>query len=240
MNELTDIVFKRVDGKGFSNVREDIALFNVFMAIDGRRSVKTIAGDDDYEIDSLASKVNQLEKLGLIVPVDGAVIEDNAILSQKFFSQLPPEFYTGIDAVDTQHQRIVDMVNQLNMVRKANYKDAMQKNKAVGDVIAEMIDYTLSHFAFEEELMENAEYMFYKAHKRIHNLFVQRAMEYKERFVSGEDIADELYDTLTRWLFNHIRNDDKAYAQAVKMSLKKLGRSKYGWLGRMIKKFFNE
>jgi CheY-like chemotaxis protein len=73
-----------------------------------------------------------------------------------------------------------------------------------------------SHFAFEEELMEEAGYTFTNAHKRVHEIFIKRVAEYRQRYQAGEDIADELKNMLSRWLINHIRGDDKAYAETIK------------------------
>ena len=63
---------------------------------------------------------------------------------------------------------------------------------AVAEVIDELVDYTMSHFAFEEELMEEAGYPFCAAHKRVHEIFGKRVSEYRLRFQAGEDITDTL------------------------------------------------
>lgn len=234
-----DIVFKRVLSADYERIRNNIRLVNVFLMMDGKRSIKTIADEYDYAIDDLISMVDQIEKMGLIVPVDGAEIENPITPSKGSFVKLPVAFHTGIEAVDKQHERLVEMVTQLDMVRTANYGDRSQRRQAIGNVIAEMIDYTLSHFAFEEALMEDAQYKFFHAHKRIHELFVNRASEYKKRFEADEDIVDELYEVLNRWLFNHIRNDDKAFAPSVKSRLKALHSSKRSWLVSLFKRCFS-
>ncbi|MCB2038510.1 MAG: hemerythrin, partial [Ottowia sp.] len=36
------------------------------------------------------------------------------------------------------------------------------------------------------------------------------------RFEGGEDVVEELHGMLSRWLFNHIRNEDHGYIEAVK------------------------
>ena len=107
-------------------------------------------------------------------------------------------------------------------------------------VIDELVDYTLSHFAFEEELMEEAGYPFSAAHKRVHEVFTKRVSEYRLRFEAGEDIVDDLRSMLSRWLFNHIRNDDKAYADSVKRHLNHFVREHQqgGWLSRTVKRLF--
>lgn len=111
---------------------------------------------------------------------------------------------------------------------------------AVSDVIDELIDYTLSHFAFEEELMEEAGYPFSHAHQRVYAVFAKRVGDYRLRFQAGEDISDELRNMLSRWLFNHIRGDDQAYAPQVIAHLDQFSRThQHGsWLGRTLKRLF--
>ncbi len=140
----------------------------------------------------------------------------------------------GIDVIDQQHMRIVEMLNQLHFAQRS--KDT----NAVADVIDELVDYTLSHFAFEEELMEESGYPFCAAHKRIHEVFTKRVAEYQLRCRAGEDVADELRNMLSRWLFNHIRSDDKAYSEQVKAHLNMftVQHQQGGWLGRTLGRFF--
>ena len=141
---------------------------------------------------------------------------------------------TGIDVIDQQHRRIVEMLNHLYNAQKS------MERAVVAEVIDELVDYTLSHFAFEEELMEEAGYAFCAAHKRVHEVFIKRVSEYHMRFQAGEDITDELRTMLSRWLFNHIRGDDKAYAEKVKRHLNKFAREhdEGNWLGRTLKRLF--
>ncbi|CRP88607.1 MULTISPECIES: bacteriohemerythrin [Stenotrophomonas] len=140
----------------------------------------------------------------------------------------------GIDVIDQQHRRIIEMLNHLHVAQTS------LQRAAVGEVIDEVVDYTMSHFAFEEELMEEAGYPFCAAHKRVHEIFIKRVAEYRLRFQAGEDISDELRTMLSRWLFNHIRGDDQAYAEQVKAHLNQFTREHQGggWLGRTLKRFF--
>lgn len=142
---------------------------------------------------------------------------------------------TGIEIIDMQHQRIVEMINRLHVTQKS------MERLAIADVIDELVDYTLSHFAFEEELMEEAGYPFCAAHKRVHEVFTKRVSEYRMRFEAGEDVTDELKSMLSRWLFNHIRSDDKAYAESVKRHLNRFVREheQGGWLSRTVRRLFD-
>jgi hemerythrin len=141
---------------------------------------------------------------------------------------------TGIDVIDGQHRRIVEYINQLQDARLKH------DSTAIGEVIEATVDYTLSHFGFEETLMEDAGYEFVRPHKKVHELFVKRVAEFQLRFKAGEDVAEELNHLLVRWLFSHIRNDDAAYVKAVKSKMQVLTEEKQqgGWLSRSVGKFF--
>ncbi|RMW99358.1 bacteriohemerythrin [Allofranklinella schreckenbergeri] len=120
-----------------------------------------------------------------------------------------PDMDTGIAEIDGQHRRIVEYINMLHEVRQT------PDRQRLGEVIAEMVDYTISHFAFEEALIEEAGYVFSGPHKKVHELFTRRVAEMQSRFDSGEDVSEELHGMLSRWLFNHIRNEDHGYVEAV-------------------------
>lgn len=141
---------------------------------------------------------------------------------------------TGIEVIDNQHRRIVEMINQLHDANQGHSREA------VGEVIENLVDYTLSHFAFEESLMEDAGYEFLRAHKRVHELFIKRVSEFKMRFQAGEDVAVDLNGLLSRWLFNHIKSDDSAYVGAVRGNMQTITQDKTegGWLSRSMKRFF--
>lgn len=120
------------------------------------------------------------------------------------------ELDTGIDVIDAQHKRIVEYVNQLDDMR--GHEDV----NAINEIIESLVDYTVSHFGFEETLMEDAGYEFLRPHKKVHELFVKRVGEFKLRMKAGENIAEELHGLLARWLVNHIKGDDHGYVKAVK------------------------
>lgn len=141
---------------------------------------------------------------------------------------------TGITVIDGQHRQIVDFINQLEDAQ------ATGDRELIGEVIEGLVDYTLSHFAFEETLMEDSGYEYLRGHKKVHELFVRRVAEFQEKFKAGEDVAGGLHRLLSRWLFNHIRNDDSAYVPAVKPKMTVLVEEKEegGWLSRTLGRFF--
>jgi len=142
---------------------------------------------------------------------------------------------TGIDVIDKQHRRIVDYLNELN---DANGRGDVA---ATIHVLNELVDYTITHFAFEEELQERAEYPFLKAHKRVHEIFAKRVAEFQKRAEAGENVAPELLSMLKIWLVNHIKGDDADYVDCVRKTLGMNAKGDIhtgGLLGSIMKKFF--
>jgi len=121
-------------------------------------------------------------------------------------------------------------INQLHEAQQSN------ERSKVGDVIEELVDYTISHFAFEESLMENAGYPFLSPHKKVHALFIKKVGKFVERFSAGEDVVADLLTMLQRWLVNHIKNEDGDYTVLVKKSMRDM--VKRGWLTRALDKVF--
>ncbi|MDD4929868.1 MAG: bacteriohemerythrin [Gallionella sp.] len=145
------------------------------------------------------------------------------------------ELNTGIDIIDEQHKSIVDYINELEVSIEQGSREA------VGHVLDELVDYTMSHFAFEESLQEEAGYAFAKPHKAVHDSFIKRVTRYQADHKAGEDVADHVHEMLTTWLLHHIKRDDMAYVAEVKENIDNIVRDKKkgGRLSRLLANFFN-
>lgn len=137
---------------------------------------------------------------------------------------------TGIDVIDSQHRRIVDYINQLYTAISQKRRDDIEP------VLDALIDYTVTHFAFEEDLMRRAGYKHIDGHTAVHLAFRNRIMDYKQRFVAGEDVAKKLLSDLRVWLTNHIKREDGDYSGVVKAHLR--NDSDKGWLSKTLTRFF--
>lgn len=154
-----------------------------------------------------------------------------------------PKLNTGIEVIDHQHQRIVSYINQLEVAKESNDK------AAIGEVIEQLVDYTQSHFGFEEAMMEQAGYPFLKPHQKVHELFIRRVSDFTMRAAKGEDVVDELHLMLAKWLINHIANEDRDYAKIVLHMLAQQDKPEVpapteekqhiGFLGGLLRKFFH-
>ncbi len=139
------------------------------------------------------------------------------------------EWDTGIAVIDRQHARIVELINELDRAREHG-----GTSSGVQAVMRELIDYTQTHFAFEEELQVRADYPFAEAHRYVHTAFTKRVVDYQVRLLAGEDVTREVGAMLEQWLVNHIKEQDADYAPLVRAKLanQKLGNQKLASLKR--------
>ncbi len=135
---------------------------------------------------------------------------------------------TDIEIIDNQHKRIVDYINELYET-----KDHHDKN-VTKNILDELVDYTISHFAFEESMMEQAGYPFLRPHIKIHELFIKKVNALYERFEKGEDVTDEILTLLQKWLVNHIQKEDADYVNIVQENMHKIMHKKSGWLKKLF------
>ncbi len=79
-----------------------------------------------------------------------------------------PDYNTGIDVIDDQHKRILDYINEIDEI------GAGTDHARIKQILNNIIDYTQSHFTFEESLQEEAGYKYRVPHKRVHDLFIKK------------------------------------------------------------------
>ena len=134
----------------------------------------------------------------------------------------------GIDLIDNQHRRIVDYINELGTA----YHE--QDREKVSEILMGLIDYTATHFTFEEDLMRRSNYPLYDSHKKVHDSFVAHINTFVKQHDKGHDVTKRLISELQVWLTNHIKNDDADYAPYVSKSLSKNA----GWISRTLGRLF--
>lgn len=123
------------------------------------------------------------------------------------------EYNTGIEVIDDQHKRILEYINEIENIH------IMIDRVKVKGILDNIIDYTQSHFTFEESLQEEADYQYRIPHKRVHDLFIKKIESYRSRFEQGDSIESELHEVLSKWLINHIQHDDADYVGSVKQNM---------------------
>ena len=144
------------------------------------------------------------------------------------------DFISGIVEIDEQHKRIFFYIKELEKISQSGNMIEVRY------VINGLVDYTLTHFEFEEELQERAGYPFVKAHKKVHDIFRSRITVFLERLDSGEDIVQDLIFMLKTWIANHIKGDDRDIIEAVRKMLESKKRENADWLSATVRRMFGK
>ncbi|MCW7754305.1 bacteriohemerythrin [Desulfobotulus sp. H1] len=123
-----------------------------------------------------------------------------------------PRLATSIQSIDAQHRELVRLINQLHKAMR------LQKGAAeLGSILKQLADYTVSHFAYEEELFARYGYPESRSHGKVHNNLVARVAGIQRDFESGKaTVTMDLMDFLKDWLHTHILQTDMAYVPFLK------------------------
>lgn len=114
----------------------------------------------------------------------------------------------GIEEIDEQHKVLVKLVNDL-------YAAIVQKHEAevIDNIIAELVQYTVVHFAVEESLMRIFDYPQYEEHKKHHQSLTRQVLDIQHKVKNREaTVSMDLLNFLRSWLTNHIMIEDKHYS----------------------------
>ncbi len=133
---------------------------------------------------------------------------------------------TNIDVIDTQHRQIVDYLNDLHSAISTDDK------AVVGKVLDNLIEYTISHFSFEEALMVEHGYPMIDSHHLVHQAFADRIKRHQLEWSQGKDVSRQLLSELKVWLISHIQKDDQDYAKVISKQLNQ------GWVSKALGRFF--
>ena len=112
---------------------------------------------------------------------------------------------TGYEALDSQHKRLFDLANGIELAIEQHPEDS----EAVANAVYGLIDYVLEHFQNEEAIMADYQYPDAERHKALHVQLGVETMTIAARCMSGETLMPlELAAFLRNWLYDHIRVHD--------------------------------
>jgi len=126
-----------------------------------------------------------------------------------------PEYSVQIPEIDAQHQRLFGLAFDLHEAM------AQGKGKTVLEQsLAQLVDYTKSHFAAEEQFMGKYRYPEIVAHKAQHDQLTSQVIELQRKFRSGEPtLTISLMVFLKNWLEHHIAGSDQQYSVYIRSKL---------------------
>ncbi len=128
---------------------------------------------------------------------------------------MKPEFFTGIEFIDTEHKKLFDLANKVYELKRVWSVDKFDQIKAV---LQELFDYTETHFKDEEAYMESIGYKRLFTQKIQHKEFIDKLHEIWETHLEDteelqEEIIQNILEFLTHWLIEHILHQDKLIAR---------------------------
>ncbi|RHW75699.1 bacteriohemerythrin [Colwellia sp. RSH04] len=121
------------------------------------------------------------------------------------------KFSIGIDEADRQHQKMVEMMNNVHIMSTKKRSPA-----AVANALDALVEYTKVHFQWEEELMDSHGYPQSEEHKKHHQELLNDLVKHKEMVkqnINRDISADISY--LNDWVIQHITKGDSHYAKFI-------------------------
>lgn len=118
-------------------------------------------------------------------------------------------YYTGIGFVDEEHRRLFDIIGRAFQVSRD--VSTVDQYDNIMSILDELYDYTRTHFAHEEEYMEQIRDPNLEKQQRAHTAFLERIedRDIGENQENQQEYLTELLDFLFGWLSNHIEKMDR-------------------------------
>ncbi|WP_210396954.1 bacteriohemerythrin [Motiliproteus sediminis] len=119
---------------------------------------------------------------------------------------------TQIDDIDDQHKRLISIYNQLHEALRTG-----QGPEVMGHILESLVEYTATHFQFEEALFSHSDYPDTEQHKDQHAKLLAQLDTLRKRHAGGNpEVMADILAFLRNWLLNHIMGSDMDYVPHVK------------------------
>ena len=116
-------------------------------------------------------------------------------------------YETGIDAMDVQHQILIELINILyKVIRKE------KSSEVINEVLSEMTKYAENHLLKEEAFLATNGYPDLDNHMDIHQGYLDK-MKTLMAESKKENQATNIYLFLRQWWMGHIVAVDKKYGE---------------------------
>lgn len=131
------------------------------------------------------------------------------------------EFSIGFEEIDTQHKRLLALLNNLNSLVLDETAQHAQSDPLLR-MLEELNEYAVTHFQAEEVLMHNHlkdddEHL--AGHLVAHRTYWTIIVSLKHRYFKGDTkIYKELLKYLNQWWINHIRQTDQEMGRRLRLN----------------------
>jgi hemerythrin-like metal-binding protein len=129
-------------------------------------------------------------------------------LASKKYVEWKDDYSVGIDSIDQQHKKLLSLINQLQTAVDYSTGEEFER-----EALDELVDYTKTHFTYEEGLLEQNDYPDFEPHKAQHQEMIKEVERVLAEYEKDHDTAmRNAADFLKDWLINHINGTDKEYS----------------------------
>jgi len=164
--------------------------------------------ESSQELKKIADSINRETSQFDLGTIEKKKTDTGSISATRPLLRWSDSLSVGIDSIDSQHKILVDLINELHKKMKSG-----ATREAVGGALGKLIDYTGSHFQYEEKLFVKYGYAEQANHKIVHKKLVSQVVEFQAQFKNGgKDVSIELMEFLKDWLLNHIKKTDMQYS----------------------------
>ncbi|MCP4154520.1 MAG: hemerythrin family protein [bacterium] len=121
--------------------------------------------------------------------------------------QWKEKYSVGVKEVDKQHKVLMDTLNELHEAMLAH-----KGREVLAGIIKRMVGYAADHFSYEEKNMQKFNFSGYTNHKKEHDAFVKKVVDFQEKHTAGKlTLQIDILRFLKEWLDKHIVGTDKGY-----------------------------
>lgn len=119
---------------------------------------------------------------------------------------------TGVPEMDAEHVVLFSLYNQIIEVMESD-----DGADALGDILFAITNYIKFHFAHEEQLLQQADYPDFAAHRASHEVIIEQIIHLYDQYLEDGAItaASGLAYLVYSWLTGHVLNEDKAYGKVL-------------------------
>ena len=129
-------------------------------------------------------------------------------MASEQFVEWKNDYSVGIDSIDQQHKKLLNLINQLQTAVDYSTGEEFER-----EALDELVDYTKTHFTYEEGLMKDNDYPDFEPHKAQHEKMFAKVEEVLAEYEQDQDTAmANAAEYLKDWLINHINGTDKEYS----------------------------
>ncbi|MDR0649746.1 MAG: bacteriohemerythrin [Synergistaceae bacterium] len=120
------------------------------------------------------------------------------------------EYRLGVETIDSQHQQLFEMVD--NLLRVIDDSEHGDYKKECADAVNFLYDYTVKHFNFEEGYQASIGYKDIEAHKLQHKRFIITVENFAKKMAATDydmKVVKAFSGSLVAWLNYHVGETDQ-------------------------------